>query len=273
MVGSGGVLLPKCETSARGRPARSASARDSLCAVGLPPSAADTVLHQAQLTSTATSALDASAVEEVCLTLVDVAGVPVASLHHVLAQAPELLAMGRTQLSERYRALQQAWLDERQLNAAICAHPAILTAAFSDGIKRCMVTLVDLGFSKRQTAAILLGAPEVVLLRRFEVLANLLQIGLDLAGADPTVFEFLSRRPQCITPSAASRSLKALLRRLKEWGLAAAQAQHVVAKCPRLLATPLEQVQEVYKALKQFGLLRKERAEVVEGWPHVLRLR
>jgi hypothetical protein len=119
--------------------------------VGLPSAAA------AQLVAAAGGALDPDQIERACRVLVEVAGVPVSSLRHVLIRAPEILAVPAASLEQQYDVLLEAWLDERQLRAAVRAHPAILTHAFTANLKRCLATLEEMGFTK--VAALAWGLP------------------------------------------------------------------------------------------------------------------
>ena len=97
----------------------------------------------------------------------------------------------------------------------------------------------------------------------------LTQAGVTLSGADPCVFEFLSKRPLCMTPTGSAR-LAAVLKLLAAWGLTPQQAQTTAARCPRILNTTPQRLQKIAAALKEFGLSAEERVQVVTGWPPLL---
>ena len=94
---------------------------------------------------------------------------------------------------------------------------------------------------------------------------------MTIQGADPSMLEFLSKRPQCMTPAGAG-ALAALLKEFRAWGVDAAQAQAAVARCPRLLTVPAHRMRDVAAALLKFGLAPEQRAAVIKGWPQVLRM-
>lgn len=94
---------------------------------------------------------------------------------------------------------------------------------------------------------------------------------MTIQGADPSMLEFLSKRPQCMTPAGAG-ALAALLKEFRAWGVDSAQAQAAVARCPRLLTVPAHRMRDVAAALLKFGLAPEQRAAVIKGWPQVLRM-
>jgi len=223
-----------------------------LRSIGMSSETAGTLLQDPKCAHTTTTS-----VSDVCRALADVVRIPVAELGNVLGECPEILAAGSTLLLERYDSLRSAWPSERKLQSDIRRYPFMLEERFLPSLQRFMSTLKDLGFSEAQVAAAVVRAPNVATLRRYEILNALKRCGIDLPEASPgPVFKLLSRAPQCMSPHGCE-DLKSLLDVLSDnVGLPWDTAVIAVADCPRLLVTPIENIERNIRILKNWGVFR-----------------
>lgn len=103
-------------------------------------------------------------------------------------------------------------------------------------------------------------------------MATLVRAGLDLDSATVEVLDFLATYPQYLLPTGEAE-LAAMLARLGAWGLPRPLQAVAVARCPALLRTAPEELEEVAGILLGFGMTGQQLADIVAAYPAVLRSR
>jgi len=243
------------------------SGMEFLCTLGMDSATAATLLGKSN------TPLNAAHLEALCFVLHTIVQVPVAKLPELLLNADgEFLALSAETVSANFKAICGAWPNERQLRDSIINYPAILTSSFPKDLQRCLTSLRAMGFSTGQTAAAVVGCPELTKLRRYEITSALSQCGIIINKVeDYEIYEKLSKNPKFLTPNG-SKSLNLILEAVKKaTGLTTQQAQHIVARCPNtILQRPKKHFQKTANLLAEFGLTQAQIGQAALLWPNVL---
>lgn len=220
-------------------------------------------------------------IESILTILMDSLHLNIGDLKEIVLNDPGILESDPKELEMRCNALDKAWPSASQLRKSVLQYPSMLRESFFDKIQTGMSNLMDIGFSKTQTAQMIVNEPGLVEMRRYEFMNVLKRFGIESADRDgeenscsatSSFRKIVEKNPSYLTATGRDQLESAFRFLTNDVGLEYDVALNILRcgdKCIRRCALRQNEINEIIKQLQSYGVDGDETKEMLAAWPRL----